>query len=66
MSDKNSKKVFIGPSKESWWKFKIAGILWIIVGGYNSWRTNNIPILKRIARWCFKVRVMSRDFEISE
>ena len=61
------KKLFIGSSKESWWKFKLAGLAWFLTRGnkYSSY-TYHIPFSTKIAMWSFKVRVLSRDFELQD
>lgn len=59
------KSLFVGPSNESWWKFMLAGIAWKLTreNKYSSY-TYYIPFSTKIAMWAFKVRVMSRDFEV--
>jgi len=68
MSDeKTGKSLFISPSTEPWWKFMIAGFAWNMTRGNTySHYTQYIPFSNKIAMWAFKVRVMSRDFEITE
>jgi hypothetical protein len=68
MKDKNkdSKKLFIGPSEESWFKFKIAWVVWKLTRDNPIPLIRYIPGIKKLAVWSFKVRVMSRDFEVKE
>jgi hypothetical protein len=66
MSEKESKKLFVGPSKSSWLKFKLAGVAWKLTRGNPLPYVGYIPGCKKLAMWSFKVRVMSRDFEVEE
>lgn len=66
ISEGESKEFFVGPSQEPWWKFKLAGICWKLTRGSNSNIPKYIPGASKVAKWSFKVRVMSRDFEVKE
>lgn len=66
MSDEKSKKVFVGPSDSSWLKFKVAGIAWRMTKGNSIPYIGYIPGSSRLAMWAFEVRVMSRDFEVTD
>lgn len=65
MSEKDPRKVFIGPAESSWVKFKLAGIAWKLTRGNPVPYVGCIPGSKKLAMWAFKVRVMSRDFEVT-
>lgn len=62
----NKKTLFIGPAKTSWWKYKLAGIVWKLTRENPISYVAYIPGVKRAALWSFKVRVMSRDIELVE
>jgi hypothetical protein len=69
MSDQQKserKNVFIGPSDESWIKFKCAGLVWKLTRENPIPMFGYIPGVKRLAKWAFKVRVMSRDIHVTE
>lgn len=70
MSDKESTDEdvsvdgYIGVAQTGWIKFKIAGIAWALTRGTDSAIVAKLPYTKRIAKWAFEVRVMSRDMEL--
>lgn len=67
MTDEDKvEKLFVGPAQVSWLKFQIAGIAWKLTRGNPISQVSYIPGVKRVATWAFKVRVLSRDFELSE
>lgn len=57
---------FMGPPGVPWWKFKLAGIVWKLTRGNPISAVGYIPGTHRAAMWAFKVRVLSRDFEITD
>lgn len=61
-----SKSVFMGPPQVSWWKFMLAGVVWKLTRGNPLPGVGYIPGTHTAALWAFKVRVMSRDFEVEE
>lgn len=65
MSDEKSQSVFVGPAKTSRIKFKMAGLAWKLTRGNSIPYIGHLPGANKLAMWAFKVRVMSRDFEVT-
>lgn len=65
-SESEGAGLFIGPAQVWWVKFRLAGLVWVLTRGNPLPGVGYIPGTHRAAMWAFKVRVMSRDFEVVE
>lgn len=55
--------LFVSMAETSWWKFKLAAVVWELTSGNSLLGVGYLPGAHKAAMWAFEIRVLSRDFE---